>query len=149
VLGRSTFCFPDSVFAPTAMATADRFDLFRLVEHFDVRERTDGVEATAGGLLDDDIEAHVHGPIALAEDVEAVVLDPCFRGSTIEDQARSLGVPVEWHEGRQLPVRTLAEHPGFRGPSIVDVGRRVAPAGILDAAVLGRAALQEPKTSRT
>ena len=70
-----------------------------------------------------------------------MVLDPSFRGSTIEDQARSLGVPVEWHEGRRLSVRTLAEHPGFRGPSIVEVGRRVARAGVLDAAVLGGAAL--------
>lgn len=140
VLDRSTFCFPDSVFEPTAMATADCFDLFSLVDHFDARERTDKVEATEGGLLDDYIEAHVHGTIELAADVEAVVLDPSFRGSVIEDQARSLGVPVEWHEGRRLRVETLAEHPEFRGPRIVEVGRRVADAGVLDAATIGRAA---------
>lgn len=140
VLDRSTFCFPDSVFEPTAMATADRFDLFDLVARFDARERTDKIEATEGGMLDDYIEAHVHGMITIAPDVEAVVLDPSFRDSPIESQAKSLGVPVEWHEGRRLTVATLAEHPEFRGPRIVEVGRRIAEDGMLDAAVIGRAA---------
>ena len=140
-LDRSTFCFPDSVFEPTAMATADRFDLLRVVDLFDARELTDEVEATEGGLLDDYVEAHVHGTVELAGDVEAVVLDPSFRGTPIEDQAGSLGVPVEWHEGRRLRVETLTGHPAFRGPSIVEVGRRVAHDGELDAAIIGRAAL--------
>ena len=141
VLDRGTFCFPDSVFEPTAMATAARFDLFPMVELFDARERSDVVEATEGGLLDDYIEAHVHGTVTLAADVEAVVLDPSFRGSPIEEQARSLGVPLEWHEGRLLTVETLAAHPEFRGPHIVEVGRRIAQGGLLDAATIGRAAL--------
>ena len=123
------------------MATATRFALFPLVESFDARQRSDEIEATEGGLLDDYIEAHVHGVVDLAEDVEAVVLDPCFRGSPIEDQARSLQVPVEWHEGRRLGVETLAEHPDFRGPRIVEVGRRISRDGVLDAAVVGRAVL--------
>ena len=96
-----------------------------MVELFDARERSDVVEATEGGLLDDYIEAHVHGTVTLAADVEAV-LDPSFRGSPIEGQARSLGVPLEWHEGRLLTVETLAAHPEFRGPHIVEVGRRIA-----------------------
>lgn len=91
-------------------------------------------------MLDDYVEAHVHGPVELASDVEAVVLDPCFRGSEIEDQAHELGVPVEWHEGRLLSVEALALHPAFRGPRTVEVGRRIAVAGMLDAAVIGRAA---------
>jgi hypothetical protein len=139
VLDRTTFCFPDSVSEPTAVATADRFGLFDLVERFEARTLTDELEATEGGLLDDYVEAHVHGPVELALDVEALVLDPCFRGSEIEDQAHELGVPVEWHAGRQLAVETLAEHPAFRGPRVVDVGRRIAEAGSLDAAVIGRA----------
>ena len=140
VLDRSTFCFPDSVFEPTAVATADRFGLFPLVERFDARPLTDSVEATEGGVLDDYVEAHVHGPVELAADVEAVVLDPCFRGSAIEDQAGALGVAVEWHEGRRLTVGALAEHPAFRGPLAVEVGRRIAVDGLLDASVIGRAA---------
>ena len=53
VLDRATFCFPDSVFEPTAVATADRFGLFPLVERFEARPLTDELEATAGGSLDD------------------------------------------------------------------------------------------------
>lgn len=137
VLDRSTFCFPDSVFEPTAVATADRFGL---VAAFGARPLTDEREATEGGLLDDYVEAHVHGPVVLSADVEALVLDPCFHGSPIDDQARALGVPVEWHEGRRLTMESLAEHPLFRGPRTVEVGRRIADAGRLDAAVIGRAA---------
>ncbi|SOC52265.1 Protein of unknown function [Blastococcus aggregatus] len=139
VLDRTTFCFPDSVFEPTALATAARFGLFPLVEQFEAQPRTDELEATEGGLLDDYVEAHVHGPVELAVDVEALVLDPCFRGSPVEVQAATLGVAVEWHEGRRLTVDVLADHPRFRGPRTVEVGRRVAVAGLLDAAVIGRA----------
>ncbi len=138
-LDRSTFCFPDSVFEPTAVATTERFDLFRLVEVFDARARTDEVEGREGGRLDDYVEAHVHGIIELARDVEAVVLDPCYRGTDVEDHAQLLGVPVEWHEGRRLSVETLAEHPAFRGPHVVEVGARIALDGVLNAAVIGHA----------
>lgn len=53
----------------------------------------------ARGALDDYVEAHVHGTVRLDCDVEALVLDPRFRGTEVEDQAHTLGVPVEWHEG--------------------------------------------------
>ena len=139
VLDRTTFCFPDSVFEPTALGTADRFGLFPLVERFDARPLTDEIEAAEGGLLDDYVEAHVHGPVELASDVEAVVLDPCFRRSPVEEQARALGVPVEWHEGRRLTVAALTEHPVFRGLRTVEVGRRIAVDELLDASVIGHA----------
>ncbi|WP_040338852.1 DUF3626 domain-containing protein [Candidatus Blastococcus massiliensis] len=140
VLDRTTFCFPDSVFDPTAVATAQRFGLFDLVAAFDARPLTDELEATEGGLLDDYVEAHVHGPVALATDVEALVLDPSFRDSLVERQASALGGPVEWHEGRWLTVDALAGHPAFRGPRTVEVGRRIAVDDALDAAVIGQAA---------
>jgi hypothetical protein len=140
VLDRSTFCFPDSVFEPADMATADRFNLFPLTRAFDARELTDEVEATEGGLLDDYIEAHVHGTVNLASHVEALVLDPCFHGTPVADQAHELGIPVEWHEGRRLSVADLERHPTFRGPETVDVGRRIAEDGYVDARVIGRAA---------
>ena len=98
------------------------------------------MEATEGGQLDDYVEAHVHGGLTLARDVEALVLDPSFRGTEIEEQAYALAVPVEWHEGRRLCVPELDLHPDFRGPQVVAAGHRVAERGFLDAAVLGRAA---------
>jgi hypothetical protein len=140
ILARSTFCFPDSVFEPHDWATAARFDLFRLTDAYDAAERTDEIEATVGGLLDDYIEAHVHGTIELVRDVAAVVLDPCFRGTLYEAQAHELGVGVEWHEGWRLSVADLARHPDYRGSGVVEVGRRIAENGSLDAAVIGRAA---------
>ena len=129
------------------MATANRFDLFRLTADFDARELTDELEATEGGLLDDYIEAHVHGAVELASDVEALVLDPFVR-ATVADQAAALGVPVEWHEGRRLSVAGLERRPAFRGPEAVAVGRRIAEDGHLDAAVIGRAVaagVQDPQ----
>jgi hypothetical protein len=48
---------------------------------------------------------------------------------------------MEWHEGRQLTVTELARHPDYRGPHIIDVGRAITHDGVLDAGVIGRAAL--------
>jgi hypothetical protein len=140
VLDRTTFCFPDSVFEPVDLGTAQRFDLLRLADAFDARPLTDEIEATEGGVLDDYVEAHVHGPVVLAEDVEALVLDPSHAGTATEAQAARLGLPVEWHEGRVLHVAELQRHPLFRGQHVVGVGLRVAEDGRLDAAVVGRAA---------
>jgi hypothetical protein len=139
VLGRTTFCFPDSVLEPEHFGTARRFDLLRHADAFDSRPRTDAVEQELGGLLDDYVEAHVHGPVRLATDVEALVLDPSFRGTPTEEHAAACGLPVEWHEGRVLAVAELERHPDFRGSAVVTVGRRVAEDGRLDAAVVGRA----------
>lgn len=82
-LARTTFCYPDSVFEPTHFGIAFRMSLVALAE------------ADDKDLLDDYIEAQVHGPLLLAHDVEALVLDPCFRDTEV--QPRSTGevsVPV-------------------------------------------------------
>ena len=137
VMDRTTFCFPDSVGEPDNFGVAQSCDLIKLAAEFSAVPRTDLDEATVGGALDDYIEAHVHGPILLNRDVEAVVLDPSFRGTAIEEQAFSLGVPVEWHEGRVLDLAELERHPQFRGPDIVKVARRVAQNGTLNARIIG------------
>lgn len=139
VLDRATFCFPDSVFEPTRLATAGRFDLWDEVAAFDAMPWDDLREATAGGLLDDYVEAHVHGGLVLGRDVEALVLDPAYRGTTVEKHARQLGVAVEWHDGFRAHVDVLAAHPDFRGPEYLRLAERVAVYGWLDPAILGRA----------
>lgn len=141
VLDRATFCFPDSVCEPRRFAVAAAFDLLDDVAAFEAVPRTDGDERAAGGVLDDYVEAHVHGPVLVAQDVEALVLDPAFRGSDVAVQAARLGVPVEWHEGRVLTLEELARHPDFRGPGIVSLGVNVADRGRIDAAVLSAAVL--------
>ena len=130
------------MFDPTAMATAARFDLFPLVEAFDARQRSDEVEAAEEALLDDYVEARVHGPIDVAADVEAVVLDPssATRRSG-PGRALAVRVRVDTRTNACSGWRPWTSTPRFRGPDIVEVGRRVARDGAVDAAIIGAAVL--------
>ncbi|MGZ4780568.1 MAG: DUF3626 domain-containing protein [Oryzihumus sp.] len=127
VLARSTFCHPDSVFEPTHFGVARRAGLL-------ARARPGEPE-----LLDDYVEAQVHGPVRLDRDVEALVLDPCYRGTAVEAQARALPCPVEWHPGWRLTVAELQRHPDYRGPEVVEAGVAIARDGVLDGWVVGKA----------
>ncbi|MFC5888401.1 DUF3626 domain-containing protein [Kitasatospora sp. CM 4170] len=128
VLDRTTFCYPDSFLEPADFGVAARMALIELAEA--------DVEADA---LDDYIEAQVHGPVRLDRDVEALVLDPSHRGTPVEEQARRLPCPVEWHSGVRLSVEELRRHPDYRGPEYVALGEAVAEAGRLDPRILGDA----------
>lgn len=139
VLDRATFCFPDSVFEPTSVATARHFGLWPLVADFEAVPRDDRVERDAGGLLDDYVEAHVHGGLDLDADVEALVLDPAYQDGPTQQVADHLGIPVEWHAGFRVHVDTIAAHPDFRGASVVALAATLARDGWLDPAVLGAA----------
>ena len=74
------------MFEPTRFAVASRMELIALAE------------ADDKDLLDDYIEAQVHGPLLLAHDVEALVLDPCFRGTDVE--RRLARISTTDHDGR-------------------------------------------------
>lgn len=139
VMDRATFCFPDSVFEPEAVATAQHFGLWPAVAAFEALERDDLAERIAGGLLDEYVEAHVHGGLDLDSDVEALVLDPAYRGSATELVAEDLGVPVEWHPGFRVHVDTVSGHPDFRGEPVVALAADLARNGWLDPSVLGAA----------
>jgi hypothetical protein len=130
-LVRTTFCYPDSTFEPSAFGTADRAGLVALADE----DEQD--------LLDDYVEAHVHGPLLLARHVEAVVLDPAFRGTAVEAAADRLPVPVEWHHGFRLAVTELERHVEYRGADVVDAGRIIAQDGVLDARVIGEAVVAD------
>lgn len=123
-LDRTTFCYPDSVFSPQAFGTAERMGLVALAD------------ADDRDVLDDYVEAHVHGPLSLRTDVAAVVLDPAFRGTGLEE---GLPCPVEWHHGFRLPVAELARHGDYRGAEVVRAGAAVAVDGMLDARMIGTA----------
>jgi hypothetical protein len=114
---RATFCYPDSVFEPTSFAEADERD-----------------------LLDDYVEAQIHGPELLARDVEALVLDPCYRGTDVDRAASELPCAVEWHGGFRLRVEELARHPEYRGYEYVELGRSLAENGMLTPRTIGDAA---------
>ncbi len=128
VLARTTFCYPDSVYEPTAFGVAGRMGLIALAA------------TPQPDPLDDYIEAQVHGPLELARDVEALVLDPCYRGTEIEAMARTLPCALEWHAGFRLSVDELRRHPDYRGARYVELGCALAPDGWLTPATIGAAA---------
>jgi hypothetical protein len=126
-LPRTTFCYPDSFLEPADFGVAARTSLIALAD------------ADEQDYLDDYIEAHVHGVIRFATDVEAVVLDPCFRDTAIEELAAALACPVEWHHGFALPVTEFIRHPDYRGPEIIEAGLEIAQDDRLDARIIGAA----------
>jgi hypothetical protein len=125
VTARTTFCFPDSVFEPEAVGGPER-----------VAELVALADAADHDVLDDYVEAHVHGGVRFDRDVEAVVLDPCFRGTPVEDAAARTGCPVEWHPG--FEVGTAGLDPSYRGPEPVALARSLG--SVLTPAVVGDAA---------
>jgi hypothetical protein len=127
-LGRATFCYPDSHLEPTAFAVAERMSLIEVALADDQDE------------LDDYIEAQVHGPVRLDRDVEALVLDPSYRGTDVETAARRVPCRLEWHPGFRLSVAELRRHPDYRGSRYVDLGVAVAVDGELTPRVIGDAA---------
>jgi hypothetical protein len=64
-------------------------------------------QADTPDALDDYIEAHVHGPVRLDRHIEALVLDPSYRGTRVEAAAGRLPCPVQWHNGFRLAVDEL------------------------------------------
>ncbi|RZT17210.1 uncharacterized protein DUF3626 [Kribbella sp. VKM Ac-2569] len=131
-ISRATFCFPDSARDPADFG--DRSVLPQLCQLADDARLDD---------LDDYVEAHVHGPVRLSTDVEAVVLDRSFIGTPVEDTARELGCPIEYHPGfRAAPA---AFDPAYRGPEIVDLARSLGPELTPD--LLGKAAGGHPAQS--
>lgn len=111
---------------------------------------TDIASADSRDFLDDYVEAHVHGGVLLARDAEALVLDPCFRGTAVEDTARQSPCAVEWHPGFVLSVDDVRRHPDFKTPEAAALAERIAgPDSLLDARILGEAALacqDDPQT---
>ena len=127
-LPRTTFCYPDSVLEPSDFGVASALALIELA----LADHPDD--------LDDYVEAQVHGPVRLGADVEALVLDPSYRGTAVEAAAGRLACPVEWHGGFRLAVADLRRHPGYRGPEYVCLGAEIAVDGHLDPAIIGAAA---------
>ncbi|MFD8986179.1 DUF3626 domain-containing protein [Streptomyces sp. NPDC059564] len=127
-LPRTTFCYPDSYLEPESFGVAARMSLIALAE------------ADDQDALDDYIEAQVHHPVRLDQDVSALVLDPSYRDTDIETAASKLPCPTEWHPGFRLTVDVLRRHPDYRGQEFVELGTEIAVAGVLTPRILGEAA---------
>lgn len=98
-----------------------------------------------GRAMDEYVEAQVHGPVRLAEDVQLLVVDPSFAGTPVETQLEALamryGFDLTWHPGFNLPVDEVPSEP--RGPLMPVLAQRLRDrfgVEILDAAAIGAAA---------
>jgi len=96
-----------------------------------------------GRVLDTGVEAQIHGPVILDRDVETLVADPAFAhtpvGQSLVELADKYGFDLQWHCGFRLAIRDVPDD--FRGPAMPRIAERIAGRdGILDAAVIGRAA---------
>ncbi|WP_035795301.1 DUF3626 domain-containing protein [Kitasatospora mediocidica] len=128
-LRRATFCYPDSFYEPEAFGVAATATT--LVELAAADEQD---------ALNVYVEAQVHGQVLLERDVDALVLDPCYRGTAVEDDARRLPCPLAWHPGLRLAVDELRRHGDYRGQEFVDLGAEIAEHGFLDPRIIGDAA---------
>jgi hypothetical protein len=104
-LARTSFCYPDSHMQPEHFGVADRMELIAMADE----------NRLALDLLDDYIEAHLHGPLHIASDVEAVVMDPCYRGTPVGEAALRFPCAVEWHGGFRLSIDQLDDCERYRG----------------------------------
>lgn len=97
-------------------------------------------DRNAGGLelLDDYIEAHVHGAIRIDNDVEAIVLDPSHAGTAVEEAAAKLPCVVEWHGGFRLPRSELARCEAYRGARVAELLEALFEDELLTPRDLGR-----------
>jgi hypothetical protein len=106
------------------------------------RQRQKPADLPTGRVLDTQIEAQVHGPIDLHNDVELLVADPAFArtstGEILRQMAARYEFPLHWHSGFRLSVGQIP--PDFRGPAMPPLARRIAgEKGIIDAAAIGAA----------
>jgi hypothetical protein len=106
------------------------------------RPRKAPADLPTGRVLDTQIEAQVHGPLDLQQDVELLVADPAFAGTNTGELLRQIaaryGFPLHWHCGFRLSVAEIPDD--FRGPAMPRLARRIAGEnGIIDAAVIGAA----------
>jgi Protein of unknown function (DUF3626) len=104
--------------------------------------RSDPALGRPGRVLDTGIEAQVHGPVSMKEDIELLVADPAFAGTatgaTLRQLATKYRFPLKWHCGFQLAVHDVPSD--FRGPEMPRLARRIAGSdGMLNAAVIGAA----------
>lgn len=130
VLARTTLCYPDSHLEPQDFGIEGASVLIGLAE------------ANRLGLdpvLDNYVEAHVHGVLRMGEDVDAVVLDPSYRDTVIEAAAYRLGCRIEWHDGYRLNLDQLQDCGRFRGQAAAEAIVRIAVQDTVTPAILGSA----------
>jgi hypothetical protein len=118
----------------------------QLIEH--LRTRLDEpvaarVSRPLARNLDHFVEAQVHGPVALADDAEALVADPSFlrtpTGATLAELCERYRVALHFHAGSVLLASEVPS--SVRGPAMPSLAARVARDDTVDARAIGEAAV--------
>ena len=133
---RATFCFPESYFSPNHFSTTE--GIAQLIKLF-AQSRLD--------QLDHYIEAHIHGTLSLEQDIETLVLDPCYVGTTIEQLAKELPCKLEWHQGFSITAQCLEPYSAYRGKSIIELAHKLAVQNPITPLLLGQALQQQLASS--
>jgi len=128
VLDRTTFCYPESWVGPKEFG----YSVF-------VENLIQLADASELDILDNYIEAHMHGSLSIRTDVESIVLDPCYKGTEIEDAAGDIGCKVEWHKGFMVQVSILKDFHEYRGVKYVQLAHEIAKNGVITPDVIGTA----------
>lgn len=129
---RTTFCYPDSYFKP------EDFAVFNRISPLIDKSLTSNLD-----LLDNYIEAHIHGEISVKEDIACIVLDPIYRAGPIEQQALELGIPVKWHNGYKLCLEEMSCYPDYRGLKYIELAKELAQNESINAKILGLAVTKQ------
>jgi len=163
VIKRCTFSYGDSSTNPTALCTSDTFvnilagifeDVQKNKKFLDMLITTEqetlavllntGQNNWLGRNLDYCIEAHIHGDISLANDVECFYLDESYQGGVIAEKAELLcqkyGITLCWIPKRQLAIEDISEF--FRGEKIPLLARKIDNTfgenkGVINASLIG------------
>ncbi|SLN74456.1 hypothetical protein RUM8411_04022 [Ruegeria meonggei] len=139
VLQRSTFCYPDSYFDPVNFGVADRMNLPSLAAE----------NISALDELDNYIEAHVHGPLIVKEDVEAAAFDACYKGTEIEVVAKRLGCPIRWHSGFRMDASRILDCATYRDEEAASLAYSLLENGVLTPRQIGLARKYERADEQT
>jgi hypothetical protein len=87
------------------------------------------------------IEAQVHGELTLAEDIEALVINPCFTGTVtgkvFETLCDRYDIALFQQGGFVLSVDKIPSD--FRGPTMPSLAARIAINETIDAGMIGQA----------
>lgn len=146
VLDRATFSWGDSVTEPSVVGV---WEVLEPVIEAAIADRSSDLHGPRRGAdrLDSYVEAQLHGPVVLSEDVDVLVADPSFRGAQVGADLAALAtrhqLDLQWHNGYRLDPDVL--EPEFRTVAsailAVDLHARLArPGQRLDPELIGRAA---------
>ncbi len=175
VTRRCTFTYLDSHQCPKERGTFDEFDDIlaallsdsfsdevvlgeqlrpsQLLDHFVIcseKSFDERLRAPHRRILDHYVEAQVHGAVALQNDVEFLVADPSFKGTTtgehLEAICKKYDITLHWHAGFILETSQVPLD--FRGPGMPSLSKKVAPDGLLDIKKIGDAAASLKRNPR-